>query len=62
MSLRRRLLALIILILPLSLLAGGLLSYFYALSVVENELTAALGLAGTTVREASSQISPSGGP
>lgn len=62
MSLRRRLLALIILILPLSLLAGGLLSYLYALTVVESELTAALGLAGTTVREATSQISPFGAP
>ncbi len=62
MSLRRRLLALIILILPLSLLAGGALSYLYALTVVESELTAALELSGTTVREATSQISPSGAP
>ncbi len=59
MSLRRRLLALIVLILPLSLLAGGLLSYVYALSVVENELTAALDLAGSTIRESVSQMQTS---
>ncbi|MEZ5899031.1 MAG: histidine kinase [Hyphomicrobiaceae bacterium] len=62
MSLRRRLLALILLILPLSLIVGGLLSFFYSLSVVESEVRIALNLAGNSVSEAVSQINPNGDP
>lgn len=51
MSLRRRLIALILLILPLSLLFGGVLTYWHALDKVETEMAAAIALGETTVRD-----------
>lgn len=52
MSLRRRLIILILLILPLSLLFGGVLTYWHALDKVETEMAAAIALGETTVRDA----------
>lgn len=52
MSLRRRLIFLILLILPLSLLFGGVLTYWHALQKVETEMAAAIALGETTVRDA----------
>lgn len=51
MSLRHRLIALILLILPLSLLFGGVLTYWHALEKVETEMAAAVALGETTVRD-----------
>ncbi len=51
MSLRRRLIFLILLILPLSLLFGGVLTYWHALEKVETEMAAAIALGETTVRD-----------
>lgn len=52
MSLRRRLIILILLILPLSLLFGGVLTYWHAVDKVETEMAAAIALGETTVRDA----------
>lgn len=52
LSLRRRLIFLILLILPLSLLFGGVLTYWHALDKVETEMAAAIALGETTVRDA----------
>lgn len=51
MSLRRRMMALILMLLPLSLLTGGLATYFYSVRQVENEITAATSLAETSARD-----------
>lgn len=51
MSLRRRLIALILLILPLSLLFGGVLTYWHALAKVETEMAAAVALGESTARD-----------
>ena len=51
MTLRRRLLVLIALVLPLSLLAGGLLTYLYSVRLVQNEMTVAVEHGEATVRE-----------
>lgn len=52
LSLRRRLIFLILLILPLSLLFGGVLTYWHALQKVETEMAGAIALGETTVRDA----------
>ena len=51
MTLRRRLLVLIALVLPLSLLAGGLLTYLYSVRLVQAEMIGAVDLGESTVRE-----------
>lgn len=51
MSLRRRLIAVILLILPLSLLFGGVLTYWHAQDKVATEMTAAVALGETTIRD-----------
>lgn len=56
MTLRRRLLLSLLLILPLSLLVGGVLSYVYALSSVEKEMKGVLQLSEASVREALAAI------
>jgi two-component system sensor histidine kinase UhpB len=52
LSLRRRLIFVILLILPLSLLFGGVLTYWHALQKVETEMAGAIALGETTVRDA----------
>lgn len=58
MSLRHRLIALILLILPLSLIAGGVLSYAYARHIVAKEMSGAVELGRATVAEVMSSVPP----
>lgn len=51
MTLRRRLLFLILMTLPLGLFSGGVLSYLYSVSLVRQEVLGAVRLGETTVRE-----------
>ncbi len=62
MTLRQRLIALIALVLPLSLLAGGLLTYWHAVRKVETEMAAALAFGESSVRDAISSMAPSADP
>jgi two-component system sensor histidine kinase UhpB len=50
-SLRRRLIFVIVLILPLSLLFGGVLTYWHALDKVKTEMAGAVALGENTVRD-----------
>ncbi len=59
MTLRHRLIALIVLVLPLSLLAGGLLTYWHAVRKVETEMAAALAFGESSVRDAIASMKPS---
>lgn len=58
MSLRRRLIALFLLILPLSLLFGGALSYWQALDKIETEMAAAVALGESTVSDVTRTLVP----
>ena len=51
MTLRRRLLYLILAMLPLALLVGGVLTYFYSIRLVQEEMAGAVELGETTVKE-----------
>ena len=62
MSLRRRLVYLIALALPLSLLFGGLLSFFYSVNLVKKEMAGAVELGETTVREVVENLEKSPDP
>ena len=62
MTLRHRLIALIALVLPLSLLAGGLLTYWHAVRKVETEMTAALAFGESSVRDAITSMTPASDP
>lgn len=62
MTLRRRLILLIALALPLSLLVGGLASYFYSVNLVKKELAAATAIGETTTREVISTLEKSADP
>lgn len=62
MTLRHRLIALIALVLPLSLLVGGLLTYWHAVRKVETEMAAALAFGESSVRDAMVSIAPSVDP
>ena len=62
MTLRHRLIALIALVLPLSLLVGGLLTYWHAVRKVETEMTAALAFGESSVRDAIASMTPSSDP
>src|SRR5689334_17036423 len=52
MPLRRRLLALVALVLALCLFGGGLLTYWYGLRKVDLEMSSAIEVAGSAVGEA----------
>lgn len=58
MSLRRRLIILFLLILPLSLLFGGVLSYWQALDKIETEMAAAVALGESTVSDVTRSLVP----
>ena len=62
MPLRRRLIALIALVLPLSFLAGGLLTYWHAVEKIETEMAAAVALGESTVRDVMGTIAQSPNP
>ncbi len=62
MTLRQRLITLIALVLPLSLAAGGLLTYWHAVRKVETEMAAALAFGESSVRDAISSMVPSADP
>ena len=62
MTLRHRLIALIALVLPLSLLAGGLLTYWHAVRKVETEMVAALAFGESSARDAIASLAPSADP
>jgi len=56
MSLRHRIVVLIALLVPLSLLAGGVLTYWHAIDKVETEMAAAVALGETTIRDVMSTL------
>lgn len=62
MSLRRRLIVLIVLVLPLSLLFGGMLTYWHALAKVELEMASAVSLGETTIRDIIATWPPTSNP
>jgi two-component system, NarL family, sensor histidine kinase UhpB len=62
MTLRHRLIALIALVLPLSLLAGGLLTYWHAVRKVETEMAAALTFGESSARDAIASLALSADP
>jgi two-component system, NarL family, sensor histidine kinase UhpB len=62
MTLRHRLIALIALVLPLSLLVGGLLTYWHAVRKVETEMAAALAFGESSVRDAIVSMASSADP
>lgn len=62
MTLRRRLLILIALALPLSLLAAGLVGYFYSANLVKKELAAAVEIGETTIQEVVSTLEKTADP
>ncbi len=62
MTLRHRLIALIALVLPLSLLVGGLLTYWHAVRKVETEMAGALAFGESSVRDAIASMTPSSDP
>jgi two-component system sensor histidine kinase UhpB len=58
MPLRRRLLALVALVLALCLIGGGALNYWYGLRKIDLEMSSAIEVAGSAVGDALSTISP----
>jgi two-component system sensor histidine kinase UhpB len=58
MPLRRRLLALVALVLALCLVGGGALNYWYGLRKIDLEMSSAIEVAGSAVSDALSTISP----